>query len=223
MEIKSIHPEQLDALLITHEHGDHVNGLDLFAAKFNVPVYANEGTAEVCERQIRSHKHTPPEFAVFQSRVPFALGELTITPVPISHDVAEAVAYTLEEGAAKLGYFTDLGFVSEEVSTALSGCTALILESNHDLELLRTSGRPWNLVSRISGEVGHLSNEQACEAIANHCPETLKTLLLAHLSHDCNDPELALSLMRATLQSLGREEVQLAIAAQEVPSAFFSL
>lgn len=216
-------PAALDAILVTHEHTDHVAGLDRFAAKYGLTVYANEGTAAVVERQCRLAGREPPDFAVFESRVPFALGGLTVTPVRVSHDTAEPVAYTLDEGAARLGYFTDLGFVSGEVAAALGGCAALVLESNHDVGMLRASGRPFSLVARIQGDSGHLSNEQACQAVAATAAEGLRALVLAHLSQDCNDAALALSMMRGTLRHIGRPELAVAVARQEAPLPFIEV
>lgn len=209
-----VSPEGLDGILVTHEHSDHVKGLAAFVKRHPTVVYASEGTASVCERLILRDGGCVPEFAVFQPRVPFALGDLTVTAVPVSHDVAEPTGYTLADGAEQLGYFTDLGFVSAEVLAAFAGCTDLILESNHDPEMLRQSGRPWALIARIAGESGHLSNEQACAALAEACPAGLRSLTLAHLSGECNDPELARRLMAATLRHLGRDDVRLACAAQ---------
>lgn len=207
-------PDGLDGILVTHEHTDHMKGLANFVKRHPTAVFVTEGTAAVCEHLMRRAKETVPDFAVFQPRVPFALGDLTITPIPISHDVAEPVGYTLADGAEKLGYFTDLGIVTAEILAAFAGCTDLILESNHDPETLRRSGRPWSLITRISGESGHLSNEQACQAVAAACPPELRSVTLAHLSEECNAPELACRLMAATLQHIGRGDVTLRCAAQ---------
>lgn len=215
----------LDGILVTHEHADHVAGLARFAARHGLTVYANEGTAAVVERQCRLGGTPPPDFAVFESRVPFALGGLTVTGVRVSHDTAEPVAYTLDDGAARLGYFTDLGFVSREVAAAFAGCAALILESNHDPQMLRASGRPFALVARIAGESGHLSNDQACEALAAHCPATLRRLVLAHLSEECNQPAVARALMARTLRGIGRGDLaeSLLVAGQDRPLQPFEL
>ena len=221
-----VEADALDAVLVTHEHVDHVAGLDRFAARHpRAAVYANEGTAAVIERQCRLARRVPPEFVLFESRVPFALGELTVTGVRVSHDTAEPVAYTLDDGVDRLGYFTDLGFVSPEVRAAWAGCTALVLESNHDAQMLRTSGRPYALIARIAGQSGHLSNDQACEALAQACPETLRALVLAHLSHDCNDPAVARAQMARTLKAIGRADLAgaLVLAAQDCPTPILDL
>ncbi len=216
-------PESLDGILVTHEHTDHVGGLDRFVKKFQTPVFANYNTAAVIERQCLCNQRDVPEFSIFDSGLPFTLGDLTITPVPVPHDTAEPVAYTLDDGAQRLGYFTDLGYVTDAVSQALAGCTSLILESNHDLQMLRNSGRGFQLISRISGRAGHLSNEQACEAVAAFTTAELRTITLAHLSRDCNLPTIAAALMSATLKHIGRPEVTLTIAKQDEPIPFTEL
>ena len=219
-------PDGLDAILVTHEHADHVAGLDRFARKHAVTVYANEGTAAVVERQCRLARREPPDFAVFESRVPFTLGGLTVTPVRVSHDTAEPVAYTLaEQTGHTLGYFTDLGFVSDEAAAALAACEALVLESNHDPRMLRASGRPYPLIARIAGQSGHLSNDQACEALATLRPPRLRRLVLAHLSQECNDPAVARAQMARTLRAIGRDDLAqtLAVAAQDTPTPPFDL
>lgn len=218
-----ISPQGLDGIFVTHEHVDHVQGLCGFLRKHPTPVFTNEGTASAVERKCFQECREIPEFSVFESSVPFALGSLTITPVRISHDTAEPVAFTFDDGDRKFGYFTDLGFVSPEVAMAFSGCSAMVLESNHDLGMLRSSGRPYSLVARISGQSGHLSNEQACMAVANAIPDELQTLVLAHLSQECNDPRLALSMMGRTLEHVGREKVRLTVASQDVPLAMMEV
>lgn len=215
-----VEPGTLDGILVTHEHSDHIDGLYRFAAKHKLPVYANEGTAAMVERQGQLRQLPVPEFAVFESRVPFALGDLAVQPIRISHDTAEPVAFTLADAAGgKLGYFTDLGYATQEVATAMQGCTALVLESNHDEGMLRTSGRPYALITRIAGRVGHLSNDQACELMQCACPDALSCLVLAHLSHDCNAPDVARAQMSRTLRTLGRDQVALAVARQDAALA----
>ncbi len=214
MEEHGIDPAGLDGIFLTHEHTDHVQGLATFLKKYPTEVFATEGTATVCERQLLLAKKPIPEFVIFQARVPFALGALWVTPIAISHDVADPVAYTFSDEGEKLGYFTDLGFVSEEVALAFAECTHLILESNHDPEMLRCSSRPFQLIMRISGTSGHLSNEQAATALASNCPAQLKTVTLAHLSGECNDPQLALAMMRAALERIGRKDVVIQCASQ---------
>ena len=215
-------PDGLDAILVTHEHVDHVRGLGRFAERHGAAVFANEGTAAVVERQCRLAGREAPPFTLFQSRVPFALGGLTVTPVRTSHDTAEPVAYTLDDGAARLGLFTDLGFVSGEVAAALAACDALILESNHDLGMLRASGRPYPLVARIAGESGHLSNDQAAEAVARCAAPGLRALVLAHLSEECNQPDLARAAMARALNARGLAPA-LAVAKQSSPLPFMEV
>ncbi len=214
MEAHGIDPAGLDGIFLTHEHTDHVQGLPTFLKKYPTEIFANEGTAAVCERQLRLAHKPVPEFTIFQTRVPFALGELTVTPIAISHDVADPVAYTFSDGIHKVGYFTDLGFVSEEVVLAFADCDTLILESNHDPEMLRCSSRPFSLITRIAGNVGHLSNEQAARALALNCPACLRRVTLAHLSGECNLPHLALQTMSGALAHVGRGDITVQCATQ---------
>ncbi len=215
-------PSSLDAVLVTHEHIDHVKGLSRLAKKYRLTVYANEGTALSVERQCMNARQEVPEFALFQSGCPFCLGDLTITPIPISHDTAEPVAYTLDDGEHCLGYFTDLGVVSPHVAAVLPQCTGVVFESNHDPQLLECSSRPYQLICRIRGASGHLSNEQACQALYAHASERLKTIVLAHLSGECNRPDLAEAMMQSTLREMGRHDLlsTLAIAKQDVALPF---
>ena len=216
-------PDGLDGILITHEHCDHIGGLTNFLKKHPTPVFANYNTAAVIEHQCRQAKQPVPEFALFETGVPFMLGELTITPLPIPHDTAEPVGYVIHDGQHQLGYFTDLGYVPDPVLEAIHHCHALILESNYDPQLLRNSNRGFHLISRISGRAGHLSNEQACEAVATAVGAPLQTLTLAHLSRECNQPDIAEAMMRGTLRHIGRTDVALAIANPDTPLPFTTL
>ncbi len=219
MATVDIDPSTLDAVLITHEHTDHVKGLSRLAKKYNLPVYANEGTASVVERQCLCARQDVPEFVLFQTGCPFCLGDCTITPIPISHDTAEPVAYTLDDGEGCLGYFTDLGVVSPYVAAALPQCSALVFESNHDPQLLERSSRPYQLICRIRGASGHLSNEQACQALYTHASERLKSIVLAHLSGECNRPDLAEAMMQSTLREMGRHDLLPALKVAQQDSA----
>ncbi len=218
MASMELDPGTLDGILITHEHSDHVKGLGRFARKYHLPVYTNEGTAAVVERQCLCERGPAPEFILFQSDCPFALGELTVTPIRISHDTAEPVSYTLDDGVDCLGYFTDLGIVTQGVAEALPRCSALVLESNHDPQMLAASSRPYHLIARIRGNAGHLSNEQACEALARYGAAHLKALVLAHLSGECNTPDIAEAMMMHTLKALERTDLLAAlhVAQQDV-------
>lgn len=200
-------PASLDGILVTHDHGDHIDGIANFCKKYQVPVYANEGTASMIERACYRKKASAPEFVIFQTQIPFSFGDLTVTPIPVPHDTAEPVGYTLDDGEARFAYFTDLGHPSEPIVQAVRTATALVLESNHDPQMLQNSGRAYDLICRIRGPVGHLSNEDACRLIAAAAPERLRALVLAHLSQDCNLPDLAETLMRATLREIGRADL----------------
>ena len=219
----AIDPDSLDGILITHEHTDHVKGLSIFTEDHPTPVYANYNTAAAIDYQCRKERAHVPEFSCFESNVPFALGELTITPLQIPHDTAEPVGFVLHDGTHQLGYFTDLGYVPETVAAAITQCDALVLESNYDPQMLHNSGRPYHLITRIQGRAGHLSNEQACEAIAASIGPNLKSLTLAHLSPDCNQPHLAEAMMKGTLKHIGRTDVALTLGKHLAAIPFITL
>lgn len=219
----SIAPESIDAILITHEHIDHVAGLSRFVKKYHTPVFTNYNTAAVIERQCTLEEQPIPEFNLFDTNLPFALGDLTVTPIEIPHDTAEPVGYLIDDGTHCLGYFTDLGHVTPRIAAVLPLCHALIWESNHDLQMLRSSGRGFPLIARISGRAGHLSNAQACEAIAQGASDRLRILTLAHLSRDCNLPDVAHAEMTRVLKQLNRSDIQLLIAQQNEVSPFMEL
>ena len=218
-----IEPESLDGILITHEHADHIKGLSIFTKKHAIPVYTNYNTAAAIDYQCRKDKAHVPEFACFESNFPFTLGTLTVTPLQIPHDTAEPVGFIIHDGTHQLGYFTDLGYVPEPVAQAISQCDALVLESNYDPQMLQNSGRGYHLITRISGRAGHLSNEQACQAIAAAAGPNLKSLTLAHLSPECNQPHLAEAMMKATLKHINRSDIALTIAKQETAIPFITL
>jgi phosphoribosyl 1,2-cyclic phosphodiesterase len=186
----------LDAILVTHEHSDHIKGLGALARKFDLPIYANEKTWEALDRQIgeiaEANKH------VMDTGTMQDFGKLKVESFGISHDAAEPVGYCFYEGEQKLSLATDLGYMSSKVKEKISDSDALILETNHDVEMLRMGHYPWNIKRRILGDTGHLSNEAAGEALADVMTGKTKSVYMAHLSRDHN----LLDLARLTLNNL---------------------
>ncbi len=202
---------QIAAILFTHEHTDHCWALPMVAARYpGIALYANEGTAEsidlALEPELRKRKAGPFTWNVFETGRGFEIGDLAIEPFPIEHDAGEPVGYVVSDGSARVAIATDLGFVTEVVRRHLMACDALVLEANHDVEMLKTSRRPPSLIQRIGGRHGHLSNYAAGDLLASVAGDRLRFVLPAHLSGDCNKPELAEAAFRSALRALHLEK-----------------
>jgi phosphoribosyl 1,2-cyclic phosphodiesterase len=176
---------KVKAIFISHEHGDHIRGLSVLSKKFGIPVYITRGTLNNCRLNL------PPELCrSFSSHETVQIGSLNITCFPKVHDAAEPHSFMVSCGDIKVGVFTDLGRVCDQLSLYFQQCDAAFLEANYDEELLQNGKYPYYLKRRISGGWGHLSNTQALELLNNFRPAKLSHLLLAHLSKDNNDAEL---------------------------------
>jgi phosphoribosyl 1,2-cyclic phosphodiesterase len=209
-------PENLTAILITHEHNDHVYGLTGIAQKLNIPIYCNRATKEAFEFQLE----TKFNCNLFETGASFEIADLLVDTFAIPHDAQDPVGFLLHTGAGNVGFVTDLGHVTKLVLERTRGANVLVLESNHDVKMLQDSvRRPWSLKQRILGRHGHLSNDAAAEAVAQIMSAGLKHLYLAHLSRECNRPELAHRVMNERLQQIGATHVQLELTAQDKPTS----
>lgn len=209
--------DEAAALFFTHDHSDHCKGLATFHKKHpQVKLYANGNTADA----IASLTGVEDGWCVFETAEEFAVGDVGVTTFSIPHDAADPVGYLFDDGASALFVGTDMGMPTVPVKEALSRATCAVLESNHDPVLLQTSDRPVSLKQRIAGRCGHLSNGQAADLLREVQPPRLRHLLLAHLSHQCNAPYLALEAMNAALHDLGRA-IDLAVLDQDAPSALY--
>lgn len=187
--------DSVDAVLITHEHSDHVAHAGVLARNLDVPVWIGAGTRAAAERHFKGTEELPEI-----PRVPFRIGALEVTPVRKPHDAAEPVAFLVSSGDDTLGVFTDLGHVDDHVAAAVSLCTVLVMEANHDPDMLARGPYPGHLKRRVGGHLGHISNEDAARALARSLSPELKSLVLAHLSRQNNHPEL---VRRAFVNHLG--------------------
>ncbi len=218
-----IAPDSLSGICITHDHVDHTRGLDVFLRRHPaIPLYATEGSCSSISRGLRGE----PLWNIVTPGNEFPVGCLRVHPFATPHDAAESVGYLFRgPSGSTLGYATDLGYVPAMVQLRLAQCNALILESNHDRAMLRDSGRPWPLIERIAGNSGHLSNEQSAElvdALLGTAP--LRTLVLAHLSEECNTPEEALGTHRLVLRRHHcLDTVRLLAASQREPTPFLEV
>ena len=193
---------ELTAILVTHEHIDHCRGLASLAKHHPaISLFANESTAAGVELAAGAPLNAP--WNIFETGAAFAVGDLHIQSFAVPHDTGDPVAYVIGDGRHRVGVATDFGTITPIVTRHLRDCDALVLETNHDVEMLKRSGRPWSLVQRILGRHGHLSNEQAAELVEAVMTERLRAIFPAHLSADCNTPECAAYALREVLQKKG--------------------
>lgn len=195
----------LNGVLVTHEHSDHVAGLAMLSKYSELPVYMSGGTARAILRQIRCREES---LHLVEAGVPFSLGELRVTAFETSHDAAEPLGFRVEGETGVLAIVTDLGYVSRGVREAVEGCAAAVVEANYDAEMLRYGPYPLNLKRRIQGNFGHLDNRDAAELCACLAEKGAKQLMLAHLSKENNLPGLAQETVNKSLKG----EIRLLVA-----------
>ena len=207
----------LTAILVSHEHRDHTAGVGVAARKFNRPVYMNEGTWNNCRTFLGKIESKP-----FETGQTFNLGPINVHPFSVSHDAADPVGFRFSCNGTRLGLVTDLGTPTNLVKTHMAKCNGLILESNHDLQMLMDGPYPWDLKHRVRGRKGHLSNIEAAKLLSELAHRGLKQVVLAHLSETNNKPELALSEAGSSFPCVS-SDFSLKAASQDAPSPVFSL
>jgi len=197
--------DEIDGIVIGHEHGDHVKGLDVIARRWGGPVFMNRATREA----VAARESAPWQVKIFTNGQDFSLGDLTIHPFSVFHDAQDPVGFSVRRGEINVVVATDLGTATRLVREELKGAWAAVLEANHDPDLLANGSRPWALKQRINSSQGHLSNEAAGDLLASSAGERLRDVFLAHLSRECNRPELALETVRRRLPPDRRERIKL--------------
>lgn len=196
MDVLGVEPHQLDAILVTHEHSDHSSGVATLSRKFEIPVYLTHGTASTgrCEGGYREH--------LFNCDESFTIGELVIEAISVPHDAAEPCQYRLSSEERSLGILTDLGSLTPHVINSYRGCSSLLLEFNHDLEMLEDGPYPYALKKRVGGDWGHLNNEQAAELLQQIDGRSLQQVVVAHISEKNNSRSRTESALLSALGSL---------------------
>jgi len=187
-------PHSLSAILITHEHCDHVYGLATLAKKLRIPVFMTGATHQAWARAMRDENGQKPQLEKlerFESGRRFQIGDIEVKPFTIPHDAADPVGFTFRAEGIKVGYVTDLGYLPVSVREHLRGSDVLVMESNHDLEMLRVGPYPWAVKQRVMSRVGHLSNEALADFFINDYDNSATFVVLAHLSEKNNHPEIA--------------------------------
>jgi len=211
-------PDGIDAVLITHEHGDHAGGLRVLLKELQVEAFLTWGTRAAIETN--QDEYAPGARLVpVTPGVPFIVGDVEVFPYSVPHDAAEPVAFTVTCGGLKIAQLTDIGHMPDYVAERLRGSHILILESNHDLEMLRVGPYPWNLKQRLMGRHGHLSNTAVSRFIRDQYDGTAEHVLLAHLSERNNHPEIARQEAARALRHRGLSRTQLAVTSQDEPTA----
>ena len=214
-------PEGLSAVVISHEHTDHINGLRVLATNGKLPVYISRPTCEAVCRDEETRKK-PPGFEYFAPSEKFVIGDIEVAPFPIPHDAVDPVAFTLDAQGIRISVVTDLGYVPEIVKQRVKGSHILIFESNHDLEMLKVGPYPWHVKQRVMSRQGHLSNNATADFLIEEFDGTAQVLVLAHLSETNNHPEIArLSAEQALTQRAGLQFTQLHLASQTKPTDVF--
>ena len=203
-----IAPQDLDAVLVTHEHADHLGGVGRLARKYKLPVWLTHGTAKVFNQG-----SLPQALINFvDPHEAFSVGDVHVTPYFVPHDAYEPVQYVFSDGNARLGVLTDTGSITAHIQAMLSGCNALVLECNHDLEMLMNGPYPASLKRRVAGKFGHLDNATAASLLAGIDCSSLKHVVAAHLSQSNNLPTLATAALAG---ALGCDAGWIGVAEQE--------
>ncbi|MGI8991156.1 MAG: MBL fold metallo-hydrolase [Bryobacteraceae bacterium] len=211
-------PEKIDAVLITHEHSDHVSGLCRLARKFKIPIYVSRLTAPEIDWEDCS-----PHLETFQAGASFLVGDIAVDSFTIPHDAADPVGFCFRAEGIKIGIATDLGYIPDSIKFHLRGSHALLLESNHDLEMLKVGPYPWVVKQRVMGRNGHLSNSMVCDYLSAEFECCTTALVLGHLSEHNNHPELVRMGAAEALDRRGiaRHATRLVVAHQKQPTEVF--
>jgi len=196
-----VSPEQLTAILVTHEHADHTMGVGVLSRRYNLPVYATGATWRAMLARVGAIE--PRNVREFQSGSDFFIGDMGVVPFSIPHDAADPVGFCFETRGLKASVATDLGYIREDWLSCVSGSDILLLESNHDVDMLRAGPYPYDLKHRILSRKGHLSNDDAGRAAVKLAARGVRHFMLGHLSAENNFPELALETVCAALRDEG--------------------
>jgi len=207
--------EDIDAIVVTHEHDDHVGGVARFATRLGIPVYLTPGTFAAVEEKFRK-----VQARCFDPHAPFTIGDLGVEPFPVPHDAREPAQVVFNDGKHRFGLLTDVGVATPHIRAMLSGCSALMLECNHDAALLRDGPYPPSLKVRIGSRLGHMRNEDSAELLAALDNHRLRHVVAAHLSDTNNTPQLARG---ALARALGARPDEVAVATQDEGIAWIAL
>jgi phosphoribosyl 1,2-cyclic phosphodiesterase len=209
-------PEMLTAVIVTHEHSDHVSGLARLARKYGIPIYVTWLTAPNLE-----WNEYEPSLELFQAGARFHIGDIEVQSFTIPHDACDPVGFCFRAEGVKVGVATDLGYVTDSIRVHTRGCDVLLLESNHDLDMLKVGPYPWSVKQRVMSRMGHLSNDSMSDFLLRDLDCGTSQLVLGHLSEHNNHPEIVRMVANEALKRRGLATA-LAIATQREPSPVFA-
>lgn len=219
----NVNIDQLDAILVTHEHSDHVQSLGTLSKKYNIPVYATKETFDNMPKQ--TEKISLSNIKCFNSTESFDIKDLIIKPFPIPHDAANPCGFNIINNNKKISIATDIGHMNLEILNVLEGTSFLMLEANYDPEILKCCRYPYHLKQRISGHLGHLPNEMAGKTIAYLLGSGLNQVILGHLSKENNFPELAYKTVVEELikKDFNENTINISVASRDNPSKIYEI
>ena len=225
-ELKTVgvNPSDLDGILVTHEHSDHIKGVGVLARKLRVPIYATEGTWAGMEAKLG--KISLNQQAIIQTESPFYIGDLDITAFPTPHDALEPCGFAFSNGCARFAIATDIGYAREGWMKYILGADAVLLEANYDPDMLTAGSYPFELKKRILSRKGHLSNDDAGAVAAKLVQSGAKQIILGHLSKENTFPELALRTVELILRQNGidpESDLDLRVAQRDETTGLFAL
>ncbi len=199
----------IDFILLSHDHGDHVRGAERFSLLHGVPVVCSPETLDALDRS----QHHFASWTELSENGPMILGDCRIESFPVPHDAARPVGFVIEGEGLRIGMATDLGCVTTVVQERLRGCHVVMIESNHDAEMLLNGPYPWHLKQRVAGRTGHLSNDEAARLLREVVDDSCRAVVLAHLSEHNNTPKLARGAAARALSAAGRKRLEMRVAA----------
>ncbi len=219
-----VEPNTVDCILVTHEHKDHTKGVGVLSRRFNIPIYANQKTWESMEKDIGNIEDS--NIKIFKTEKEFEISDLGVLPFKTSHDAEDPVGYSFYYKNKKISIATDTGYATSDIKKRIKGSDILMIESNHDVEMLKAGRYPWFLKKRIMSNDGHLSNEDAGDLIKEVLNGNNETVILSHLSKENNFPDLAYQTVKNVLDESGiviNEDINVEVALRDIPTKVYSL
>lgn len=219
-----VDPNSINVILVTHEHKDHIKGVGILSRRFNIPIYANSNTWKHMEKHIGNI--SDENIRIFDTEKDFNLGDLGISTFRTYHDASESVGFCINKKHKKISILTDTGCVDNNIKNKIKGSDLMLVESNHDIEMLKMGKYPWFLKKRIMGDQGHLSNEDAGNLITEVFCENKENILLAHLSNENNFPELAYQTVANIIADKGiniDKDISVGLTNRDCPTKVYNL